>query len=69
MEPYNPPVAKTDRWYGWAYVAVHQSGNVTLSMTGFPDTSINAGGPVQDMPNYDVPGQPGSTFAGITTLQ
>jgi hypothetical protein len=63
-------VAPTDRYYGWALVSVHQSGNVTLSMTGFPDTSIAFGGPTQDMMNYDVPGPvPGTTFATVPTLQ
>jgi len=47
--PYN-----TDRYYAWATVQVHQDGNVTLHLSGFPDTAI--GGAVHDMTNYDVPG-------------
>ena len=47
-------VAPTDRYYAWALVQVHQSGAVTLNLTGFPDTGI--GGMVYDLTNYDVPG-------------
>lgn len=49
--PFTQP---TDRYYAWAYVQVHQSGAVTLQMSGFPDTGI--GGSVYDLTNYDVPG-------------
>lgn len=48
-----------DRYYAWAWVQVHQSGAVTLNMSGFPDTGI--GGGVYDLQNYDVPG---TTFSG-----
>jgi hypothetical protein len=52
-----------DRFYAWALVQIHQSGNVSLSMTGFADTSYYllpntngfAGfGPTQDLTSYDV---------------
>ena len=46
--------AATDRYYAWALVQVHQSGAVTLNLSGFPDTGI--GGSVYDLQNYDVPG-------------
>jgi hypothetical protein len=46
--------ASTDRYYAWAFVQVHQSGHVTLNVSGFPDTGI--GGTVYDLSNYDVPG-------------
>jgi hypothetical protein len=49
-----PETAATDRYYAWAWVQVHQSGAVTLNMSGFPDTGI--GGMVYDLQNYDVPG-------------
>jgi hypothetical protein len=49
--PFTQP---TDRYYAWAYVQVHQSGAVTLQMSGFPDTGI--GGSAYDLTNYDVPG-------------
>jgi hypothetical protein len=57
-----------DRFYGWAFVQIHQSGAVTMNLTGFPDTNLTVmgGGTTQDMPTYDVPG-PG--FPGVTTLQ
>lgn len=59
-----------DRYYGWAYVQIHASGLVTLSMTGFQDTSVTAAGagPTVDMTIYDVPSTAGS-FPGVTTLQ
>jgi len=41
-------------------VQVHQSGAVTLNLTGFPDTGV--GGTVYDLQNYDVPGQ---VFSGV----
>jgi hypothetical protein len=50
-----PEVAMTDRYYAWALVQIHQSGAVTLNLTGFPDTGV--GGPTYDLQNYDVPGQ------------
>jgi hypothetical protein len=52
-----------DRYYAWALVQIHQSGNVSLNMTGFADTSYYllpntngfAGfGPTQDLTSYDV---------------
>jgi hypothetical protein len=55
-----PEVAMTDRYYAWALVQVHQSGAVTLNLTGFPDTGV--GGTVYDLQNYDVPGQ---VFSGV----
>jgi hypothetical protein len=39
-----------DRYYAWALVSVHQSGKVSLQVSGFSD----AFGPVQDLPIYDV---------------
>lgn len=51
--------AATDRYYAWALVQVHQSGTVTLNISGFPDTGI--GGPVYDLNSYDVPG---TVFSG-----
>jgi hypothetical protein len=54
-----PQAAATDRYYAWALVQVHQSGAVTLNMSGFPDTGI--GGSVYDLQNYDVPG---TVFSG-----
>jgi hypothetical protein len=39
-----------DRYYAWALVSVHQSGNVTLQVSGFSDQF----GPVQDLSIYDV---------------
>jgi hypothetical protein len=39
-----------DRYYAWALVQVHQSGNVSLQMSGFNDQF----GPVQDLSQYDV---------------
>jgi hypothetical protein len=46
-----------DRYYAWALVQVHQSGNVSLQVSGFGDnyggTSENLG-PVQDLSIYDV---------------
>ena len=52
--------AYSDRYYAWALVQVHQSGAVTLNLSGFPDTGI--GGSVYDLQNYDVPG---TTFSGV----
>jgi Calcineurin-like phosphoesterase len=51
-----------DRYYAWALVQIHQSGNVSLNMTGFADQSYYllptggfAGfGPPQDLAAYDV---------------
>jgi hypothetical protein len=54
--------AFSDRYYAWANVQVHQSGAVTLNVSGFPDTGI--GSSVYDLQNYDVPG---TVFSG--TLQ
>ena len=51
-----PETARTDRYYAWAWVQVHQSGAVTLNVSGFPDTGIGSG-MVYDLANYDVPGQ------------
>jgi hypothetical protein len=39
----------TDRYYAWALVEVHQSGNVTLNVNGFSDSF----GPVGDLTLYD----------------
>ena len=39
-----------DRYYAWALVQVHQSGNVSLQVSGFSDQF----GPVQDLSIYDV---------------
>lgn len=49
-----PQAANTDRYYAWALVQIHQSGAVSLNISGFPDTGI--GGAVYDLRNYDVPG-------------
>jgi hypothetical protein len=51
-----------DRFYAWALVQIHQSGAVTMQVSGFDDQF----GPVQDLSIYDVPG---SGFPGVTTLQ
>ena len=40
-----------DRYYAWATVQVHQSGNVSLKVTGFSDQF----GPLTDLTIYDVP--------------
>ncbi len=40
-----------DRYYAWALVSVHASGNVSLQVNGFNDQF----GPVQDLSLYDVP--------------
>jgi hypothetical protein len=40
-----------DRYYAWALVQVHQSGNVSMTIHGFSD----AFGPVADLALYDVP--------------
>lgn len=40
----------SDRYYGWALVQVHQSGAVTLSVSGFSDTF----GPTQALTYYNV---------------
>jgi hypothetical protein len=46
-----------DRYYAWALVSVHASGNVTLQVSGFSDQF----GPVQDLSLYDVSNlQPGA---------
>jgi hypothetical protein len=57
-----------DRYYGWALVQIHQSGAVTLQMTGFPDTGLTVmgGSPLLDLAGYDVPG---TGFPSVTTLQ
>ncbi len=39
-----------DRFYAWALVSVHASGNVSLQVSGFSDQF----GPVQDLSVYDV---------------
>jgi hypothetical protein len=39
-----------DRFYAWALVQVHQSGNVSLQVNGFSENF----GPVQDLTQYDV---------------
>jgi hypothetical protein len=52
--------AYSDRYYAWALVQVHQSGAVTMNLSGFPDTGI--GGSVYDLQNYDVPG---TAFTGV----
>jgi hypothetical protein len=52
-----------DRYYAWALVQIHQSGHVSLNMTGFADTSyyllptggFTGFGPPQDLAAYDVP--------------
>jgi len=56
--PCEPTLTNTyDRYYAWALVQVHQSGNVSLQVSGFGDnyggTSENLG-PVQDLSIYDV---------------
>jgi hypothetical protein len=46
-----------DRYYAWALVQVHASGNVSLQVSGFSDGYGNATtgfGPVQDLSIYDV---------------
>jgi len=46
-----------DRYYAWALVQVHQSGNVSLQVSGFGDNYGGASenlGPVQDLSIYDV---------------
>lgn len=46
-----------DRYYAWALVQVHQSGNVSLQVSGFGDNyggSSESLGPVQDLSIYDV---------------
>jgi hypothetical protein len=56
------PNSPFDRYYAWALVQIHQSGNVSLNMTGFADTSyflLPTGGfagfgPTQDLAAYDV---------------
>jgi hypothetical protein len=40
-----------DRYYAWALVQVHQSGNVSLLVNGFSDTF----GPTQELTLYNVP--------------
>jgi hypothetical protein len=52
----------SDRYYAWALVQVHQSGTITMQVSGFNDQF----GGVQDLTVYDVPGK---SFAGVTTLQ
>jgi hypothetical protein len=39
-----------DRYYAWATVQVHASGNISLQVSGFSDQF----GPVQDLGYYDV---------------
>jgi hypothetical protein len=51
LEPANE-ANPTDRYYAWATVQIHQSGNVTLSVSGFSDTYQ----PVQSISYYNVPG-------------
>ena len=46
-----------DRYYAWALVQVHASGNVSLQVSGFGDNylgSTESYGPVQDLSIYDV---------------
>jgi hypothetical protein len=46
-----------DRYYAWALVKVHASGNVSLQVTGFGDNyggSTEGYGPMQDLSIYDV---------------
>ena len=46
-----------DRYYAWALVSVHQSGTVSLQVSGFGDNYGGASeslGPVQDLTLYDV---------------
>jgi hypothetical protein len=46
-----------DRYYAWALVQVHQSGNVSLQVSGFGDNYQGGGesyGPIQDLSMYDV---------------
>jgi hypothetical protein len=46
-----------DRYYAWALVQVHASGNVSLQVSGFGDNyggSSEGYGPVQDLSVYDV---------------
>jgi hypothetical protein len=51
-----------DRYYAWATVSVHQSGNISMTVHGFSDTF----GPTQDLTLYDVPTlQPVSAAAAV----
>jgi hypothetical protein len=46
-----------DRYYAWALVSVHQSGNVSLQVNGFADTPLSPSltySNVQDLSIYDV---------------
>jgi hypothetical protein len=48
-EPNSAPPHQYDRYYAWATVSVHQSGNISLQVNGFSDQF----GPVQDLTLYD----------------
>jgi hypothetical protein len=51
-----------DRYYAWATVSVHQSGNVSMTVHGFSDTF----GPTQDLTLYDVASlQPATPLADV----
>jgi hypothetical protein len=51
VEPNSAPPHQYDRYYAWATVSVHQSGKISLQVSGFSDQF----GPVQDLGLYDVP--------------
>jgi hypothetical protein len=50
VEPSSAGSHAFDRFYAWATVQVHASGNVSLQVSGFSDQF----GPVQDLATYDV---------------
>jgi hypothetical protein len=51
VEPNSAYPHMYDRYYAWATVQVHASGNISLQVSGFSDQF----GPVQDLSYYDVP--------------
>jgi hypothetical protein len=50
VEPNSAYPHMYDRFYAWATVQVHKSGNISLQISGFSDQY----GPVQDLTYYDV---------------
>jgi len=50
VEPNSAGSHAYDRYYAWATVSVHASGNISLQVSGFSDQF----GPVQDLGIYDV---------------
>jgi hypothetical protein len=50
VEPSSAGSHAYDRYYAWATVQVHASGNISLQVSGFNDQF----GPVQDLATYDV---------------